>query len=427
MRQLDYIPDRIIVKASFMPSDERLQLNLLKFFETGAIPDVTIIAQGREIRCHKAILAAQSEYFADIFTGANPSSTIEVPHKYKVVQALVRFMYFGGVATSSPDLGPDDGLDMLLLSEDFRITAMDGEDILPLIVPRLTNQTVIPVLQHEGLQRYPKLAEGVCAYVGEHFMEMLDTQAAELSQIPKHLLPFVLQSACKRVVSDEDAKRIVDFCLGSTQLDSACDLLRETKQWNWGGDDTSTLRSLPKEEPVAEGKDWHIAGVRAAMESTPARLVVGRFFDWCIRLDYGAEGKLRIVYESATPREDPDSTVPAEQRCINRFPSAMFAWRVIYKGQDVFNEKPVFICFPENVSLHWSTTLPVSTAELSDGDDLQIMVNMAENPMLSLVLYYFSADLKKTVFTEDILNRLPHIEYRCLSSYSLVKTHVQPE
>ena len=26
-------------------------------------------------------------------------------------------------------------------------------------------------------------------------------------------------------------------------------------------------------------------------------------------------------------------------------------------------------------------------------------------------------------FLEDILNRLPHIEYRCLSSYSLVKTH----
>jgi len=126
---------------------------------------------------------------------------------------------------------------------------------------------------------------------------------------------------------------------------------------------------------------------------------------------------LRVVYESAVPQED-------GARCINRFPAAMFAWRVLYRGQDVFNEKPVFICFPENVSLHWSTTLPVSAAELSDDDDLKIMVNMAENPMLSLVLYYFSADLKTTVFSEDILNRLPHIEYRCLSSYSLVKTHV---
>merc|ERR1719401_2826798 len=177
------------------------------------------------------------------------------------------------------------------------------------------------------------------------------------------------------------------------------------------------LRSLPKEEPFVESPEWAIGGVRGAMETTPARIVVGQFFDWCIRLDYGAEGKLRIVYESATPKED-------GPRCVNRFPAAMFAWKVLFRGQDVFNEKPVFICFPENVSLHWSTTLPVTHSELGDADDLQIMVTMTENPMLSLVLYYFSAEIKTTIFSEDILNRLPHIEYRCLSSYSLVKTHV---
>merc|ERR1712232_1272745 len=155
------------------------------------------------------------------------------------------------------------------------------------------------------------------------------------------------------------------------------------------------------------------------------RIVCGSYFDWCIRLDYGAEGKLRIVYESAVPRGAEGGEPVSDHRCINRFPAAMFNWQVFYRGQNVFNEKPVFICFPENVSLHWSTTLPVNAGELTDEDDLRIMVNMAENPMLSLVLYYFSADLKTTVFSEDILNRLPHIEYRCLSSYSMVKTHAQ--
>ena len=69
--------------------------------------------------------------------------------------------------------------------------------------------------------------------------------------------------------------------------------------------------------------------------------------------------------------------------------------------------------FPENVRLHWSTTLPITAAELSDEDNLEIMVlglslfkravrevQMAENPMLSLILYYFSADLKTTVAVE---------------------------
>jgi len=402
-------------------SYEKLQLNLLRFFEAGALPDVIIRAQGRDIKAHKVILAAQSEWFAQQFatTGRNE---IEVPQKFKVVKALVRFMYFGGVSSSS-DLGPDDGLDMMLLAEDFGISALDAADIAPLILPRLTMQNSLTVLQHEGLQRHPTLQAAVCNYVGENFLTMLQTMEEQLLSIPRNLLALVLRAACKQVTVDPDAERLVKFCLSHTQLESACDLLRETKQWNWGSSEVSTMRAPPKEEPF-EGQEWCIEGVRAAMESTPARIVVGTYFDWCIRLDYGAEGKLRIVYESATPQGDLAGGYT--DRCINRFPAAMFAWKVMYRGQDVFHEKPVFICFPENVSLHWSTTLPISAAELSDDDDLRIMVNMAENPMLSLVLYYFSADLKTTVFQEDILNRLPHIEYRCLSSYSLVKTHVQP-
>lgn len=47
------------------------------------------------------------------------------------------------------------------------------------------------------------------------------------------------------------------------------------------------------------------------------------------------------------------------------------------------------------------------------------MVQMTEIPLVSLILYYFSSDLNQTLAQEDILNRLPHIEYRCLSSYTL--------
>merc|ERR1719436_1438260 len=309
---------------------------------------------------------------------------------------------------------------MLELCEELLVKSLDQAELAPFVLPRLTPQNSINVLQHPALAKYPLIETGVCEFVGNHFMAMLTSMEEQLLTIPRHYLAAVLRTACHHVGSDPDTEKVVRFCLNHSQIESACDLLRDTKQWNWGTNEATTLRSAPKEEPQEEGPEWCIQGVRAAMETTPARIVTGSFFDWCIRLDYGSEGKLRIVYESATPRHD-------TPRCINRFPAAMFAWRVIYRGQDVFNEKPVFICFPENVSLHWSTTLPVSAADLADDDEIKIMVNMAENPMLSLVLYYFSADLKTTVFSEDILNRLPHIEYRCLSSYSLVKTHVQPE
>jgi len=399
-----------------MASAEKLQLNFLKMFESRQCTDVTIEVQGKDILAHKVVLAAQSEWFMNKFSvaGGGPN-TVQLNGKHKVVYAMIRFMYFAGVTDDS--LNPDDGLDLLLLANDLGVSALDAaNDIGPLILPRLTPRNSIDVLVHSGLNEYPELQEKICEYVGKNMLEMLQTMEEQLMQIPKPLLSLVLKSACQTVAEDQHCDWLVRFCLQFSQLESACDLLRETKQWNWGGEQPSLLRSALKEDPY-EGQEWCITGVRAAMETTPARIVVGTFFDWCIRLDYGAEGKLRIVYESAQKKTD-------DPRCINRFPAAMFAWRVLYRGQDVFNEKPVFICFPENVSLHWSTTLPVSAAELSDDDDLRIMVNMAENPMLSLVLYYFSADLKTTVFSEDILNRLPHIEYRCLSSYSLVKTHV---
>jgi len=427
--------------AHSAPSFERLQLNFLSFFEKGLLCDVTITAQGREILAHKAVLAAQSDWFCQKFAEQTATSVIDVPHKHKVVQALIRFMYFGGIPESG-QLGPDDALDLLLLSEDYGVRAMTHDDIAPFIIaqpakqnralghddvgasiqPQLTMQNCLVVLQHEAMQRHPQLQAGVCTFIGEHFLTMVQGQMEDaMMTIPMGSLAAVLRVACRYVSTDTETERLVRFCLSHTQLESACDLLRETKQWNWGGETASIMCAPPKEEPF-QGPEWRIERVREAMENTPARIVMGDFFDWCIRLDYGAEGKLRIVYESATPREEHATT-----RCINRFPAAMFAWRVIYRGQDVFNEKPVFICFPENVSLHWSTTLPVTASELSEDDNLVIMVNTAENPMLSLVLYYFSADLKTTVFSEDILNRLPHIEYRCLSSYSLVKTHVQEQ
>lgn len=397
---------------SALKSFEGLQLNLLSFFEKGILPDVFIQAEGREIPAHKAVLAAQSQYFCQQFTAHAGHNSIQLDHKYKVVQTLVRFMYFGGLHVEG--LSPIDCLDLLTLAEELVIKALDPDDLLSVIVPRLTTQNCMDTLHHEALTRHVGLQVGVSEFVGNNLQWMLRNQKEQLMRIPREYLAAVLRAACHHVGNDADAEAVVRFCLNHTQLDSTCDLLRETKAWNWGSGTATNLRSAPGEEPFSEGPQWSIHGVQNAMETTPARIVVGTFFDWCIRLDYGAEGKLRLVYESATPRED-------APRCINRFPAAMFAWRVLYRGQDVFNEKPVFICFPENVSLHWSTTLPITAAELSDDDDLQIMVEMAENPMISLVLYYFSADLKTTVETEDILNRLPHIEYRCLSSYSLVK------
>lgn len=390
-------------------------MNLLVLFESNVLADVFIQAEGREIPAHKAVLAAHSPFFAQQFTENPGHNSVQLDHKHKVVYAMVRFLYFGGLPMEN--LTSLDCLDLLGLAEDVEVKSINPADIGPVIVAGLKEENCVDVLNHEVLRKYPTFQDAACKFTGEHFMSMVKTNRDYLLKVPTDLLTQVLQYACHQVYTDDDADVMVKYCLSHTGMESTCDLLRETKAWEWGGRDFTVLRSV--EEPIVEANSWEIHGVRAAMDATltPARTVVGTYFDWLIRLDYGAEGKLRLVYEQATPtNEDP-------KKCIHRFPAAMFAWQVVYNGQSVFHEKPVFICFPQGVHLHWSTTLPITAAELTEDDNLEIVVQMAENPMLSLILYHFSVDLKTTVAKEDILNRLPHIEYRCLSSYSLVQTH----
>merc|ERR1711881_808255 len=95
-------------------------------------------------------------------------------------------------------------------------------------------------------------------------------------------------------------------------------------------------------------------------------------------------------------------------------------------GEEIFNDRPVFITFAERVSLHWSTTLSLDSAQLTEDDELSISVTMTENPLLSLILYFLSSNVKNENYAEDILNRLPHIEYPCLSSYFIFGAPSRP-
>jgi len=168
-------------------------------------------------------------------------------------------------------------------------------------------------------------------------------------------------------------------------------------------------------------KEWKIPNLRGALGGEPlCQLVAGDLFEWRVRVDNGpGDGKLRIVYEDVTPKG-------AKSGCCRRFPAATFAWKVKFRGEEIFNDRPVFITFAERVSLHWSTTLSINSTQLTDDDDLTVSVVMTENPLLSLILYFLSSNVKNEAYAEDILNRLPHIEYRCLSSFFIFRQASRP-
>lgn len=446
-----------------------LQSAILTLFDEQLMPDTSIVADGKEIRAHRAILVACSGFFREHF-GAGGSDRMEVTLPYKAVRALVRFCYFGSIVESG--LGPEDALDLLISARDWGISVLTEDDVVDLIVPQLSTTNCLNVILHPELNNRPKIAHEVCEFVGKNFFKLLQipTSKVSLLKIKKQYMLDVLKEICRNSQEAKEAETVVNFCLEYAQIDNACDLLRDCKQWAWNFDPetmtkmrdptmgkvaaqqeaapNATMKPDMTEEEIFEAldvnkdgvvskeeftqfkkalkeaeyhyvKEWKIPNVKGALSGEPlCQLVAGDLFEWRVRVDSG-DGKLRIVYEDVTPKH-------VNALCCRRFPAATFAWKVKFRGEEIFNDRPVFITFAERVSLHWSTTLSIDSAQLTEDDELSISVVMTENPLLSLILYFLSANVKDEHYAEDILNRLPHIEYRCLSSFFIFRQASRP-
>jgi hypothetical protein len=446
------------------------QQAILSLFDDQLMPDTSIIADGKEVRAHKAILVACSGFFREHF-GSGGADRMEVALPYKAVRAMIRFLYFGALTESG--LGPEDALDLLISARDWGIDVLTEEDVVDLIVPQLSNTNCLNVILHKELDNRPKIAAGVCEYVGKHFFALLTTPTTKVNllRIKKGYMLEVIKEICRNCAEAKHAETLVNFCLEYSQIDNPCDLLRDCKQWAWNSSNTETKMRDPTKGPEmpAEAdpapqspsmkadmseeeifaaldvnkdgvvskeeftqfkkalkeatfnyvKEWKIPNLKGALSGEPlCQLVAGDLFEWRVRVD-GGEGKLRIVYEDVSPKH-------AQAACCRRFPAATFAWKVTFRGEEIFNDRPVFITFAERVSLHWSTTLNLDASQLTEADDLTVSVVMTENPLLSLILYFLSANVKDEHYAEDILNRLPHIEYRCLSSFFIFRQASRP-
>jgi len=401
-------------------SHKLLQQNIQELYSSRLLSDIVLLSEDKhEHPCHRAILAAHSDFFKSKLM-ATETSMLTVPVAAPIMHHLLKFLYFGEYDET---ITPDIALGVLKEARGFGINAIRSEDMAPLIIRGTTFHNCLTILTNPELEHHDYIAQKVCEFVGRSMLELLlnENSFSKLTHVSRKLMILLVGIVSRICTNAQDADLVVRFLVEWAQVDSACDLLKDCKQWQWiGADETTPLRESMDDDEFK--KEWHIPNVKQLLTSSddlPVRYVHGKFFDWCVRLDHGSEGKLRIVYESA------QETSPTPDLCLMRFPAAMFAWQVIYKGTNVFHERPVFICFPQNVSLHWSTTLPVSASELTDDDEISIICQMVENPLVSLILYHFSSDLATTVKNEDILNRLPHIEFRCVSSYMLFKQHVQ--
>eukprot|EP00923_Selenidium_pygospionis_P006659 GHVN01011420.1.p1 GENE.GHVN01011420.1~~GHVN01011420.1.p1 ORF type:complete len:508 (+),score=106.54 GHVN01011420.1:533-2056(+) len=431
--------DRVPVR-----SDRELRLNILSLLtdpKLNSLFDITIVAEGKEFQAHKCILASASSYFQELFCSTDPPLRIEFQQSWVVVHQLLRLVYG---AELDEEVEADVILEVYSEARNLDIPLITNGSIEPHLTHSLRLDNCLSLLLHEELPFHPAVHRLVSDFVAHNFMDLVRSapHRHQLLHLSRQDMMSLIKEVSPSCSSNQHVETFVKLVVEWSQFDSACDLLRDCKQWAWTSERGDRDRESEfsqfmavTEDPKGDqygilSPDWTIENVKnrlcgpqndkaigtpgAVSSSLPVRYVVGRYCNWSVRLDHGAEGKIRLVYEAAV-----EVSEKKQRSCLQRFPAAMFAWQVIFRGNNVFHERPVFICFPKNVSLHWSTTLPITLNELRDSDSLSLICQMTENPLVSLILYHFSSDLSNTVNTEDILNRLPHIEYRCLSSYSL--------
>ncbi|KAL8429463.1 hypothetical protein ACSSS7_006594 [Eimeria intestinalis] len=296
-----------------------------------ALFDVVIVAENRELRAHQCVLAACSEYFKRLFCGPETAKRIEFQQRWPVVHQLV-----------------------LAEARNLEVNCLSMDDCLSLIVDQLSVQNCARILTHDEVAHHKELSRQVCGYIVKRFADVVRAPSSrqQLLQMPRNQIVYMVRELCRRCDNNRDTDLIVRFVVDWSSFDTACDLLRDCKLWDWAiepgalsifRDEDTPLGAVPSN--LLNAAQWRINNLKIALrESLPAKFVCGTYFDWSVRLD---------------------------------------------------------------------------VADVTEADELTLMVQMTEIPLVSLILYYFSSDLNQTLAQEDILNRLPHIEYRCLSSYTL--------
>ncbi|XP_078595160.1 kelch-like protein 24 [Branchiostoma floridae x Branchiostoma japonicum] len=164
---------------------------LPKMRSEGLLVDVTLCAEGKEIPCHRLVLACNSEYFRVMFNGSHSESKkdkIEIRGvSAKVLQLLVDYAYAFEVDITDEDVRPLFEAAVML---QFHGAARRCEHVLQGF---LNKETCLEIWAMADRVSSTRLAETAKSYALKRFEEVCKTE--NFLQLPFYLL--------KKYISDE--------------------------------------------------------------------------------------------------------------------------------------------------------------------------------------------------------------------------------
>lgn len=109
------------------------------------------------------------------------------------------------------------------------------DDCLSLIVDQLSVQNCARILTHDEVAHHKELSRQVCGYIVKRFADVVRAPSSrqQLLQMPRNQIVYMVRELCRRCDNNRDTDLIVRFVVDWSSFDTACDLLRDCKLWDW--------------------------------------------------------------------------------------------------------------------------------------------------------------------------------------------------
>lgn len=181
-------------------SRSRLSVDFSKLLDEDKFSDVVLRCEGGELKAHRSILSARSEYFEKMFNSNNlESTTRQVPYSFDrdVMFALLEFIY-------SEKIDESKCKDLLEAGDYYGLLDLKSS-CEKLLIKNITAENAVSTLVFADAKNLSSMKEEVLNFIGKNFKavtaaeEMLNLEELGINKINFELIQLIMNLAAERI------------------------------------------------------------------------------------------------------------------------------------------------------------------------------------------------------------------------------------